>query len=115
MAIAAVAHVFVFPAKPYHFVPLSGYGEVASETTKVKIEEGARDEENPDVYERTETKVEAPGTSVKESVQDIVVEGGHHVSHNSLLYSLIFFATKISDYQVLDSWKCVSRSWRMLY
>ncbi|KAI3772762.1 hypothetical protein L6452_03955 [Arctium lappa] len=79
MAIAAAAHVFVFSAKPYHFYPASGYGELSSETTKevVKVEES--DEEKPSVIEKTETKVEAPGTSVKESVQDIVVEGGQHV------------------------------------
>lgn len=94
MALAAVAHVFVFPAKPYHFVAVSEYGKVATETTKamLKIEKGNK--ENPAVYEKTETKVETPGTSVKESIQDIVVEGGQHVSHNSLLYLVIFFLEK---------------------
>lgn len=94
MALAAVAHVFVFPAKPYHFVPVSKYGKVARETTKamLKIEKGNK--ENPAVYEKTETKVEAPRTSVKESVQDIVVEGGQHVSHKSPLYHVIVFLEK---------------------
>ncbi|GJS38995.1 protein LAZ1 homolog 2 [Tanacetum coccineum] len=79
MAIAAVAHVFVFTAKPYHFLPASKYGKVSTRTIKeaVKVEEG--DEEKPAVIEKTETQVEAPGTSVTESVQEIVVEGGQHV------------------------------------
>ncbi|KAI3694432.1 hypothetical protein L1987_77397 [Smallanthus sonchifolius] len=79
MAIAAVAHVFVFSAKPYHFLPVSEYGKISTKTIKevVKVEEG--DEEKPALIEKTETKVEAPGTSVKESMQEIVVEGGQHV------------------------------------
>ncbi|KAJ0915533.1 putative organic solute transporter subunit alpha/Transmembrane protein [Helianthus annuus] len=79
MAIAAVAHIFVFSAKPYHFLPVSEYGNISTNTIKevVKVEEG--DEEKPAVIEKTETKVEAPGTSVKESVQEMVVEGGQHV------------------------------------
>ncbi|PWA54609.1 Organic solute transporter Ost-alpha [Artemisia annua] len=79
MAIAAVAHVFVFSAKPYHFLPASKYGQVSTSTIKefVKVEEG--DEDKPAVIEKTETQVEAPGTSVTESVHEIVVEGGQHV------------------------------------
>uniref|UniRef100_A0A5B7AIK7 Protein LAZ1 homolog 2 n=2 Tax=Davidia involucrata TaxID=16924 RepID=A0A5B7AIK7_DAVIN len=85
MAIAAVAHVFVFSAKPYHFLPASEYGKVTTQTTKamLKLEEG--DKEEPAVLEKTETEVEAPGTSVKESVQDIVVEGGQHVVKDVVL------------------------------
>ncbi|KAK3040342.1 hypothetical protein RJ639_026747 [Escallonia herrerae] len=85
MAIAAVAHVYVFSATPYHFLPASEYGKVATETTKamLKIEEG--DKEKPAVYEKKETEVESPGTSIKESVQDIVVEGGQHVVKDVVL------------------------------
>lgn len=80
MAIAAVAHVFVFSAKAYHFLPASKYGQVSPSTIKefVKVEEG--DEDKPAIIEKTETQIEAPGTSVTESVQEIVVEGGQHVS-----------------------------------
>ncbi|KAD5317427.1 hypothetical protein E3N88_17373 [Mikania micrantha] len=79
MAVAAVAHVFVFSAKPYHFLPVSEYGKISTKTIKeaVKVEEG--DVEKPALIEKTETMVEAPGTSVKESMQEIVVEGGQHV------------------------------------
>lgn len=85
MAIAAVAHIFVFSAKPYHFLPSSSYGEVTTEekTAVVEIEEG--DKEKQAVVEKTETKVEAPGTNIKESVQDIVVEGGQKVVKDVVL------------------------------
>lgn len=80
MAIAAIAHVYVFSAEPYQFLPVSEYGRVTTETSKeaLKLEKGP--EEKPAMLERTETKVESPGTSVTESVQDIVLEGGQHVS-----------------------------------
>lgn len=82
MAVAAVAHIFVFSAKPYQFLPAGGYGKVTTHTqidkTTLKIEED--DEEKPAVLEKKVTEVKAPGTSVTESVQDIVVEGGQHVS-----------------------------------
>lgn len=77
MAIAAIAHVFVFSSKPYHYVPTSVYEEFTAQKaeTTLNIEDG----EKPAVVEKIETKVEVPGTSVRESVQDIVVEGGQKV------------------------------------
>ena len=80
MAIAAVAHAFVFSAKPYQFLPASEYGKVTTQTTKEKLTLEEGDKERPAVLERKETEIEAPGTSIKESIQDIVVEGGRHVS-----------------------------------
>ncbi|XP_059633267.1 LOW QUALITY PROTEIN: protein LAZ1 homolog 2 [Cornus florida] len=81
MAIAAVAHIFVFSAKPYQFLPASEYEKVATRRAQAvaKLDEGGK--EKPAVPERTESEVEAHGTrtSVRESVQDIVVEGGQHV------------------------------------
>ncbi|CDP03061.1 unnamed protein product [Coffea canephora] len=76
MAIAAVSHMFVFSAKPYHFIPASEHGKITSQKTEavVKIEEDS--EVKPTILEKTETEVEATGRSVKEGVQDIVVEGG---------------------------------------
>ncbi|KAL6585708.1 hypothetical protein OROMI_002352 [Orobanche minor] len=82
MAIAAVAHIFVFSAKPYHFVPT--FHVTTQETTAMlNIEEG--DREKPAILERKETEVEAPGTNIKESVQDIVVEGGQKVVKDVVL------------------------------
>ena len=77
MAVAAVAHMFVFSAEPYHYVPAIKYGRLTTETTKeVKLEDG----ETPALLETQETRAGVPGTSVTESVQDIVLEGGQHVS-----------------------------------
>ncbi|XP_071911250.1 protein LAZ1 homolog 2-like isoform X2 [Coffea arabica] len=85
MAIAAVSHMFVFSAKPYHFIPASEHGKITSQKTEavVKIEEDG--EVKPTILEKTETEVEAAGTSVKESVQDIVVEGGQKVVKDVVL------------------------------
>lgn len=85
MAVAAVAHIFVFSAKPYHFIPASEYGKITSQKTEavVKIEED--DEVKQTVLEKTETEIESTGTSVKESVQDIVVEGGQKVVEDVVL------------------------------
>ncbi|KAJ4958621.1 hypothetical protein NE237_025732 [Protea cynaroides] len=79
MAIAAVAHVFVFSAEPYRVLSVSEHGKVSSKETKavLKLEEGGK--EKPALLEKTETQVESPGTSVRESVQDIVIGGGEHV------------------------------------
>ncbi|TYJ29691.1 hypothetical protein E1A91_A06G084400v1 [Gossypium mustelinum] len=87
MAIAAVAHVFVFSAEPYHFLPVSENrkGMVSAETTKATLKVEQSNEEKPAMVEKTETQVEAPGTSIKESVQDIVVEGGHRVVEDVVL------------------------------
>lgn len=86
MAVAAVAHIFVFSVKPYHFLPVSEYRKITSERTQavLKVQEG--DEEKPAILEKKEVDVEAPGTSVKESVQDIVVEGGQKVSIADYLF-----------------------------
>ncbi|KAK7411844.1 hypothetical protein VNO78_03287 [Psophocarpus tetragonolobus] len=78
MAIAAVAHVFVFSAKPYHFL-LSTHGTIRKETIDAALEIDEGNRQKRAVLEERMTKVEAPRTSVKESVQDIVVEGGQRV------------------------------------
>nr|KYP62198.1 Transmembrane protein 184C family [Cajanus cajan] len=84
MAIAAVAHVFVFSAKPYHFLP-SAYEKVTKETTEAALEIDEGKKKKPAVVEEITTKVEAPRTSVTESVQDIVVEGGQRVVKDVVL------------------------------
>ncbi|CAG7869786.1 unnamed protein product, partial [Brassica rapa] len=80
MAIAAVAHIFVFPVEPYHYIPVSECGKITrTKTTEVKLDEGGG------VVEKKETHVEASGTSIKESVQDIVMDGGQHVVKDVVL------------------------------
>ncbi|XP_021597433.1 protein LAZ1 homolog 2 isoform X3 [Manihot esculenta] len=73
MAIAAVAHVFVFSAEPYHFVPASDPGRITTRTTKEELKLEEDDEANRAMLEKKETR-EASGTSVTESVQDIFLK-----------------------------------------
>ncbi|RWR79483.1 protein LAZ1 2 isoform X1 [Cinnamomum micranthum f. kanehirae] len=84
MAIAAVAHVYVFPAEPYRFQPVSERGRVTTEETKdiLKLE---GDDNTPSVVEQKETHIQSPGTSVTESVQDIFISGGEHVVKDVVL------------------------------
>ncbi|XP_060961599.1 protein LAZ1 homolog 2 isoform X2 [Cannabis sativa] len=84
MAIAAVAHMYVFSTERYHYVPAIKHWSVTAESSReVKLEDG--DNDTPAALEKQEIKVEAPGTSVTESVQDIVLEGGHHVVSDVVL------------------------------
>lgn len=80
MAIAAVAHIFVLSAEPYRYIPVSACGVATIETIKGASEVKEGKDKKSALVERMETHVEAPGTSVTESVQDIVLEGGQRVS-----------------------------------
>ncbi|KAM7277185.1 hypothetical protein ACFE04_019051 [Oxalis oulophora] len=84
MAIAAVAHIFVFPVEPYQFLPVSEYGRIGTVTTKSVVKLGEADKAKPVIAE-TDMQVEAPGTSIRESVQDIFLEGGHRVVEDVVL------------------------------
>lgn len=93
MAIAAVAHVYVFPAEPYQFLPVSEYGKVTSVEAKTEVKVNEEDAEGkPAVVKQTEMRVEAPGTSITESVQDVVLGGGEHVSPPSIHPSLVLLS-----------------------
>ena len=87
MTIAAVVHVYVFPAEPNRSLPVPECGEVTSvETkTKLKVEEDAGGK--PAIVKQTEMRVEAPGTSITECVQDVVLGGGEHGSFLGLCYN----------------------------
>ncbi|XP_031120514.1 protein LAZ1 homolog 2 [Ipomoea triloba] len=87
MAIAAIAHLFVFSAKPYRLLPSPAYGKITTQKTKTKTKTSVdvEDKKKAAVVEKTETEVEAPGTSVKKSVQDIVVGGGQQVVEDVVL------------------------------
>lgn len=80
MAIAAIAHIFVFSTKPYNIVTVTEFGRISTQTEKkiVSIKEEGK-EKGPAMIEKTETEIKAPGTSITESVQDIVMEGGQQV------------------------------------
>ncbi|XP_062086847.1 protein LAZ1 homolog 2 [Humulus lupulus] len=84
MAIAAVAHMYVFSTERYHYVPAAiNHWSVTTESSRGKLR--LKDGDTPAELEKQEIKVEAPGTSVTESVQDIVLEGGHHVVSDVVL------------------------------
>ncbi|XP_065849451.1 protein LAZ1 homolog 2 [Euphorbia lathyris] len=86
MAIAAVAHVFVFSAEPYRFVPTSDHGRIpTTEASQIESKKKEIIEEKSTKLEKTETRYEAPGTSLTESVQDIVVQGGQRVVNDVFL------------------------------
>ncbi|KHN12292.1 Transmembrane protein 184C [Glycine soja] len=95
MAIAGVAHVFVFSAKPYHFLPPPAYGKVSKETIEAALEIDEGNKQKSAVLKEKITQVEAPTTSVTESVQDIVVEGGQRVSsfHNKNIRCINYHIT----------------------
>ncbi|KAJ1296763.1 hypothetical protein BS78_01G327100 [Paspalum vaginatum] len=81
MAIAAIAHAYVFTVEPYQHIPVLDHGKVTCEESKMelKIDVDSGRNSTPTAIEQKETHVEAPGTSIKESVQDVVLVGGHHV------------------------------------
>ncbi|XP_020536489.1 protein LAZ1 homolog 2 isoform X1 [Jatropha curcas] len=85
MTIAAVAHVFIFSTEPYHFVPASDYGRVAAETTKTELKSEEGEKKKLSLLEKKDMQVEAPGTSVTESVQDIVFQGSQSVVKDVVL------------------------------
>lgn len=82
MAIAAIAHAYVFTVEPYQHIPVLDHGKVTCEESKMEVKLDVNDERNstPTTIEKQETHVEAPGTSIKESVQDVVLGGGQHVN-----------------------------------
>jgi len=62
MAVAAVAHIYVYPAVPYRRDNKQNLNKVDS------------------VADELEEDIEVAATSVKESVKDVVMGGGEHVS-----------------------------------
>ncbi|CAN6300591.1 unnamed protein product [Urochloa humidicola] len=86
MAIAAIAHAYVFTVEPYQYIPVLDHGKVTCEESKMEVKVDVNNDRNstPASVEQ-DTHVEAPGTSIKESVQDVVLVGGHHVAKDVAL------------------------------
>ncbi|KAG6548161.1 hypothetical protein Mapa_010211 [Marchantia paleacea] len=86
MAIAAIAHIYIFPATPYQMMgqdrrrgSVSVLADYASMDSPLDPEE-VRESERPTVMKFSHKQGDkAGGTSVRESVQDIVIVGGGHV------------------------------------
>ncbi|CAL4931493.1 unnamed protein product [Urochloa decumbens] len=87
MAIAAVAHAYVFTVEPYQYIPVLDHGKVTCEESKMEVKVDVNDDRSstPTTIKQDDTHVEAPGTSIKESVQDVVLVGGHHVAKDVAL------------------------------
>ncbi|KAH0454041.1 hypothetical protein IEQ34_018365 [Dendrobium chrysotoxum] len=81
MAVAAIAHIYVFPAKAYQFMRVSPHGKVTSTQTiaKANLEDH---EKKAAIVEQKKACIEAPGTSITKSVQDVVIGGGEHVARD---------------------------------
>ncbi|KAL2939790.1 Protein LAZ1-like protein 2 [Bienertia sinuspersici] len=98
MAIAAIAHVYVFPTKPYQFAPISEYGKISTQTESTYVDiEKEREEKGPTRIEKSETEVKVPGTSIKESVQDIVVVEDVKLTINQAIEPVEKGVSKIHD------------------
>ena len=81
MAIAAIVHAYVFTVDPYQHIPVLDHGKVTCEESKMEVKVDVNDDRSstPTTVKQKDTHVESPGTSIKESVQDVVLVGGHHV------------------------------------
>lgn len=69
MAIAAVAHIYVYPAVPYRRESSKNLNKLDS------------------VASELEEDIEVAATSLKESVKDVAVGGGEHVSATCFVVS----------------------------
>lgn len=96
MAVASVAHLYIFPATPYNDLEggkdrsvkvLADYAAFDSPLDPEEI----RESERPSMVKFFGVDVEKGATSVKESVHDVLVVGGNHVSSFPLYLSLSVF------------------------
>lgn len=101
MAVAAVAHLYVFPAKPYELLAdqppgnVSVLGDYASADCPIDPDE-VRDSTRPTKLRLPQPDVSAKSvTDIRESVRDIVVGGGEHVSPSHLSLFICFAIRKI--------------------
>ncbi|KAL9248755.1 LAZ1 homolog 2-like protein [Drosera capensis] len=73
MAIAAVAHVYVFSAEPYQSTPISEYGKITTETERMTVKVGQGKECKPaTTIAKQEREMKSPKTSITESVVEDV-------------------------------------------
>ncbi|XP_074585457.1 protein LAZ1 homolog 2-like [Curcuma longa] len=76
MTIAAVAHVYVFSAETYKYLPVTEHCRFASVDSKTEI---TSDKNGSSAVEQKEAQAVSPPTRIAESVQDVVLGGGEHV------------------------------------
>ena len=116
MAIASVAHIYVFPATPYQVLEggkdrsVKVLADYAAFDSPLDLEE-VRESERPSIVKFFGSDPEKGATSVKESVHDVLVGGGHHVRADLFLQPLSFLilnfdvSTKLSG---LGSMRCIN-------
>lgn len=86
MSIAAVVHIYVFPARPYQLMEAySRRGSVAVLADYAAMDspldpEEIKESERPSIVRRLAKDMEKTATSLKESFHDVVFGGGEHVS-----------------------------------
>ncbi|XP_024374814.1 protein LAZ1 isoform X2 [Physcomitrium patens] len=87
MAVAAIAHLYVFPATPYHELEggkdrsVKVLADYAAFDSPLDPEE-VRESERPSMVKFFGVDLEKGATSVKESFHDVLVVGGNHVVHD---------------------------------
>ncbi|KAI5061035.1 hypothetical protein GOP47_0023540 [Adiantum capillus-veneris] len=84
MGFAAVAHVYVLPAKPYQLMGSQKRGSVSVMSDYAAIDmppdpEEVKDLERPTVKRLPYSEIAEIGTSVKDSMHDLVFKGGEYV------------------------------------
>lgn len=98
MAIASVAHIYIFPATPYQVLEggkdrsVKVLADYAAFDSPLDLEE-VRESERPSIVKFFGSDPEKGATSVKESVHDVLVGGGHHVCANLFLQPLSFLVS----------------------
>ncbi|TVU46611.1 hypothetical protein EJB05_06156 [Eragrostis curvula] len=107
MAIAAIAHAFVFTVEPYQHIPILDHEKITCKESKLEVKVDVNDDNSrtPTAIEQKETHVEAPGTSIRESVQDVVLGGGHHVNSQQLNFPF----RSAHQFFVSDLFSCAGR------
>lgn len=92
MGIASIVHLYVFPAKPYELMgdripgSVSVLGDYASVDCPLDPDE-VRDSERPIKLRLPQPDIEVrSGMTIRESVRDVVIGGGGHVSFLSSSY-----------------------------
>jgi len=97
MGVAAVVHLYVFPAKPYELIgdrfvgDVSVLGDYASVDCPLDPDE-VKDSERPTKFRlpQPDDRVRC-STAIKESVRDVVLGGGEYVRGRMLIYLHLFY------------------------
>lgn len=110
MGVASIVHLYVFPAKPYELMSnrfprnISVLGDYASIDCPVDPDE-AWESSRPTKLRLPQPDNDASGTSIRESVRDVVLGGGKYVS---FLLLLLIIQSKTLLYLPFLLYKCAS-------